>query len=220
MKTFKQFRPYIKRIRVQDGLSIYRVDGKYIRDHIDNQFTDFGQHYQCSYIPIDELWVDIEVDPGELEFYIAHLFTEYNMMRLGWDYDQALDEADEVERQLRKQHKPSKLYIRRLYKLKNHIEVWLVNGDYVRTKLFTDFTEGGHYKVYDFIHHSQIWIDDDLKPKERKYVLIHEYSELQMMLAGIDYERAHREASELESEYRKKSTKEITMFIKGLKEKR
>jgi hypothetical protein len=28
------------------------VDGSYICSHIPEQFTNFGQHYRCSYIPL------------------------------------------------------------------------------------------------------------------------------------------------------------------------
>ena len=50
--------PYIKRIDERDGLAVWAVDGAYIRGHIDEEFTNFGQHYRYGYIPENEFWID------------------------------------------------------------------------------------------------------------------------------------------------------------------
>jgi len=52
--------PYIKKIDERGNLQIWIVDGSYIRSHIDEEFTNFGQHYSFSYIPKNELWIERE----------------------------------------------------------------------------------------------------------------------------------------------------------------
>lgn len=84
------------------------------------------------------------------------------------------------------------------------IEIWLVDGGFVRDNFFIDFTMGGHDLVYDFIPDKQIWIDDDTAEDERVHVVRHELDERGEMLEGEDYEEAHEDASEIEKEYREK----------------
>jgi hypothetical protein len=52
--------PYIKKVEDRGDLQVWIVDGAYIRGHIDEEFTNFGQHYLYPYIPINELWIDQE----------------------------------------------------------------------------------------------------------------------------------------------------------------
>jgi hypothetical protein len=42
--------PYISKITERDRLIVWAVDGAYIRSHIDEEFTNFGQHYRYNYI--------------------------------------------------------------------------------------------------------------------------------------------------------------------------
>ena len=52
--------PYLREDERIGGLHVWIVDGSYIRGHIDEEFTNFGQHYRYSYIPVQELWIDQE----------------------------------------------------------------------------------------------------------------------------------------------------------------
>ncbi len=47
--------PYIKKIDERGDLKIWIVDGSFIREKTDEEFTNFGQHYRYPYIPKDEL---------------------------------------------------------------------------------------------------------------------------------------------------------------------
>ena len=49
---------YIEKVDERGNLQVWIVDGAYIRSHIDEEFTNFGQHYRYQYIPINELWID------------------------------------------------------------------------------------------------------------------------------------------------------------------
>ena len=52
--------PYIEKIEDRGDLHMWIVDGSYIRGRIDEEFTNFGQHYRFAFIPTDELWLDRE----------------------------------------------------------------------------------------------------------------------------------------------------------------
>jgi hypothetical protein len=72
---------------------------------------------------------------------------------------------------------------------------------------FIDFTEGGHDKVYGFIPEGEIWIEEDLNPKERDFVFLHELHERNLMSKGMDYDSAHKSSSKIEYKCRKNPKK-------------
>jgi len=132
-------------------------------------------------------------------------------MASGMSYDRALEKADLVEK--RERHKTElikevqalkktgvikSIHKRLLKKYSREVKVWIVKGELVRGLFFIDFTEGGHDKVYHFVPQKEVWLDDDLSPRERRYVLFHELHERYLMSHGWTYSRAHREASRIE----------------------
>ena len=97
------------------------------------------------------------------------------------------------------------------------VKVWIVRGDLVRSLYFIDFTEGGHDRVYHFVPKNEVWLDDDLGPSDRKYVLLHELHERHLMTLGWPYFKAHRSASHIEYHCRahpKELEKSIRLEIK------
>ena len=78
------------------------VDGAYIRGHVDEEFTNFGQHYRYGYIPEKEFWIDREAEHDERAFFIEHLLSEHDLMMKGASYEEALSQADLVERRERR----------------------------------------------------------------------------------------------------------------------
>jgi hypothetical protein len=68
----------------------------------------------------------------------------------------------------------------------------------------TDYTEGGHGYVYDWVPKQQIWIERDLDRWELPFIVSHEYLELRLMRdAGIEYDPAHEICSKVEFKIRK-----------------
>lgn len=65
--------PYLRKVGQRGRIGIWIVDGSYIRAHIDEEFTNFGQHYSFKYIPKEEFWIDQGVSPEEQKFFISHL---------------------------------------------------------------------------------------------------------------------------------------------------
>jgi hypothetical protein len=210
----KKFKPYLKKIGKYSGFIVWFVDGNYIRTFINEEFTNFGQHYRFKFIPKDEFWIDKENSNNEVSFYIDHLLIENYLMKKGKSYDYAINKADSIEKRERKKSKfyirtfkrkrlcykeiINKIHIRLLKSFSKKISVFIVNGELVRDKFFIDFTEGGHDKVYHFVPKNEIWLDNDLTKKERDYVLLHEVHERNLMAKGFSYEKAHRSSSRIE----------------------
>ncbi len=204
-------KPYLKKLEQIAAISIWIVDGQYVRKNIDEEFTNFGQHYRFRFIPTHEFWIDREHGLGEEQFFIDHLLVEHRLMAGGMVYDKALERADAVERKERRKTEliqeisklPKKEIIENIHKrlLKKYsgtVKVWLVKGELVRSLYFIDFTEGGHDHVYHFVPKNEVWLDDDIGPGERKFVLLHELRERHLMSLGQPYFKAHRSASIIE----------------------
>ncbi len=193
-------------------IAIWIVDGSYVRGHIDEEFTNFGQHYRFPFIPEDEFWIDHEAKQDETSFFIDHLLVEHRLMAKGKSYDEALVAADLRERIERRRAGDVKLLTHRgqelpdakdvhehlWRKLENGVSVWIVNGRLVRSVFNIDFTEGGHDHIYEFVPENEVWIDDDLEEPERGYVLLHELHERNRMAGGWAYSKAHDESSHIE----------------------
>jgi hypothetical protein len=212
-------KPYLRLSGRVEGFNVWVVDGRYVRENLDEEFTNFGEHFEFPFIPASEFWLDEENSPGEERFFIDHLLLEWRLMARGSDYDSALEQADKAERSERLEtpaaregnsllagHRIQDL-VARVHKgvledWGTGVKVWIVDGELVRDVLFIDFTEGGHDKVYDFIPSGEIWIDDDVRPEERRFILLHELHERGLMSAGWTYARAHRDSSRLEFHYR------------------
>jgi hypothetical protein len=204
-------KPYLKKVDQIGPLTVWVVDGRYVRKSIDEEFTNFGQHYRFRFIPSDEFWIDREHGLGEEQFFIDHLLVEHRLMAGGMTYGKALERADDVERRERRKSEIVReisrlakkgiienIHLRLLKKYSGTVRVWVVKGDLVRSLYFIDFTEGGHDRVYHFVPPNEVWLDDDLGSGERKLVLLHELHERHLMTLGWPYAKAHRSASRIE----------------------
>lgn len=207
--------PYLRKVGQRGRIGIWIVDGSYIRAHIDEEFTNFGQHYSFKYIPKEEFWIDQGVSPEEQKFFISHLLVEYRLMEKGMPYDQALEEADKAERTKRRRAgdlkrmtkdgnllNPKQVHVHLWKKLESSVSVWIVDGRLVRSVFDIHFTEGEHDYVYEFVPQNEVWIDNAIVEIERPYCLLHELHERNLMAQGWDYEHAHADASKLESHCR------------------
>jgi hypothetical protein len=204
--------PYLRRDERRGDLQVWIVDGGYIRGKIDEEFTNFGQHYRYPYIPKNELWIDEEAEHDERPFFIDHLLAEHELMAKGMPYEQALAQGDRVERRERRRAGDirkvthggrelpdgSSVHERLWKRLEDGVSVWVVNGRLVRSVFDIDFTAGGHEHVYEFVPAGEVWIDDAIAEKERGFVLLHELHERNRMAGGAPYSQAHAESSRLE----------------------
>jgi len=179
--------PYLHMDEKRGDYQVWIVDGAYIRGHVDEEFTNFGQHYRYSYIPKNEFWIDQEAEHDERAFFIDHLLVEHDLKVT--HQGKELPDATIVHEHLWK-------------KLEKSVSVWIVNGRLVRSAFDIDFTAGGHDHVYEFIPEAEIWIDDAIEEKERGFVLLHELHERNRMEKGMPYSKAHAESSLLEFQCR------------------
>lgn len=217
-------KPYLRKLQEIGEFEVWEVDGMFVRNNLNREFTNFGQHFRFPFIPKHQFWIDKENAPGESHFYIDHLLTEWHLMAGGADYDTAIEKADLREQRERKKSalmekfrkeldRPKKLNItipkevhrHKLADTKN-LQIWVVNGEVVRDIYFIDFTEGGHHFVYDFVPYSEVWLDDDLVEEEREFVLLHELHERYLMFKGMDYLHAHSSSSYVEYQCRRNPT--------------
>ena len=211
-------KPYIKKELEIAGFVVWVVDGSYIRENIDEEFNNFGQHYQFKFIPKKEFWIDREHSEGEGEkrFYINTMLTMDNFLSNGISHRKAAEIVDVLEREERAKSAYFKKYFkskskskdREINKIHKHflkkyshgkLNVWIVDGELVRGLYFVDFTQGGHDKVYKFIPENEVWIDDDVSQKEMKFVLLHELHERNLMKKEMKYDPAHQSSSAIEA---------------------
>jgi len=162
--------PYIQKVAERGSFKIWMVDGSFIRGHVDEEFTNFGQHYRHLHIPLNELWIDQEAEPDERQFLIDPLLVEHRLMAKGMPYEKALVEADRAERKERRragdvrrltQHGQKlpdgrEVHERMWKKLENGLTGWIVNGYLVHSVFDIDFTAGGHDDVYEFVPQNEI----------------------------------------------------------------
>lgn len=208
-------KPYIKKYSAVSKFAVWIVNGQYIRENIDEEFTNFGQHYRFNFIPENEFWIDKEHgEEEEASYFIQTMLIMNRLMSKGVTREEAIKKADKSERRERRKSEFFKNMIGKTKKrdeelnkihkqlIKEYsqgkIKVWIVRGSLVRDLFFLDFTEGGHDKVYNFVSANEVWLDDDVSQKERKFVFLHEIHERNLMAKGWDYEKAHFDSSKIE----------------------
>lgn len=203
--------PYLKKAGQRGKITIWIVDGTYVRTHLDEEFTNYGEQYGFKCIPKNEFWLDKEAAEDEQQFFIDHLLVEYRLCEKGVSYDNALVAADKAEMAERKKAgdvekitkggnlpDPTKAHVKLWKELESGVSVWIIDGRLVRSVFDIDFTEGGHDHVYEFVPQNEVWIDNDLEEAERPYVLLHELHERNLMAKGWTYSKAHEDSSKLE----------------------
>ena len=84
------------------------------------------------------------------------------------------------------------------------LDVYLVDGEKIRSTVHIDFTCGGHNLVYPwYVPPGEIWIDDALGGLDRTATLLHEAVEHSLMRdRRWGYDRAHDAASAAEAPFR------------------
>jgi hypothetical protein len=210
--------PYIRKVEDRGDVDVWIVDGAWVRGHLNEEFTNFGQHYQYAFIPLNEFWIDREAREDELGFFVDHLLVEHRLMAAGTPYDQAQAAGCREERKERRRAgdvrrmtadgqklpDPAAVHERLWKRLENGITVWVVNGRLVRSVFDIDFTAGGHDCVYEFVPENEVWIDNDVTEAERGLILVHELHERNLMAKGWPYSKAHADSSRLEYRCRRR----------------
>jgi hypothetical protein len=84
------------------GLTVYLVNGTYIRNHFDSDFSQGGNGFRYRWIPRREIWIDDQINPEDHPFIIFHECEEVELMRSGMSYDRAHNIAKRREDKLRR----------------------------------------------------------------------------------------------------------------------
>ncbi|MBI5139849.1 MAG: hypothetical protein HZA94_00125 [Candidatus Vogelbacteria bacterium] len=213
-------KPYVTKLKEVAGKSVWIVDGFYIRKNMEINFNNFGQHFRFNFIPENEFWIDVQVTGGEENLFIEHLLLENKLMAEGKSFNDAADEAGQLETDMRIEDpkvfnlklefetKPEAVYkeIRRKFLKKysnDAVRTYLVDSGLVRGIFYNDWVSGGHDKVYRFVPSNEVWIDDDITDEERPYVILHEIHERHLMDNGQSYPEAHNSACKTEQHCQK-----------------
>ncbi|MHB8909821.1 MAG: hypothetical protein ACYDAA_13190 [Syntrophales bacterium] len=75
--------PHLQKDETRGDYQVWIVDGAYIRGHIDEEFTSFGQHYRHPYIPEKALWIDKEAEHDERGFFMTTFMNSFLPVRSG-----------------------------------------------------------------------------------------------------------------------------------------
>ncbi len=78
------------------------LDGATVRTGFDPYFLLGGHDLAYTYIPKNELWIDMRCHPEELKYTLAHKLYEREQMAQGLSYDDAHDFALAYQRRLRR----------------------------------------------------------------------------------------------------------------------
>jgi hypothetical protein len=211
-----------KRVLSHADCTVYSVNGFAVRNAAqpDEEFGNFAFREEFpDLIPAHEVWISEKLAAKEGVFFIANALTQLKRQAEGAT-EKAYDDGLEVERLLRerlngvtfrdgKPHKqvPESIYLEDYLTLldpQEPVEVWLVDGNLVRSYDKTDYTEGGHGYVYPWVPKAQIWIEDGVDRRAVPFIVIHEYLKRRLMRdQRLGYDRAHDICSRVEFEVRK-----------------
>jgi len=85
-------------------------------------------------------------------------------------------------------------------------DIWIVDGNQVRLKIFSSFLYGGNEQRYPFNPKGEIWIDNAISSEEYYLTLAHELNERHLMAKfGWEYLTAHDSSLSLEQTIRRKN---------------
>jgi hypothetical protein len=218
-------KPYIKKYKEVDGLIFYIVDGNYIRNFIDDQFTDFALHERFHFIPCGQAWIDRQTGgKKEYNYFVTNILAERKALKSGQDIWQAGDVGSVAEKKARRFEIKKPIKIKILYKYANII-IWLVRGAQVRLQKDVNFTQGGHDRVYSYIKpkkgQGEIWIDDEVPdPQDREDIALHEMHERNDMELGQSYGHGNRvTGAHASASFEEKLARRNPELLKSLVEK-
>jgi hypothetical protein len=86
---------------------------------------------------------------------------------------------------------------------KDNYNIWIVDGNLVREKIYKEWLYGGNEQRYVFNPKGEIWIDNDISSEEFDLTVAHELNERHLMAKfGWTYQAAHDSSLSLEQTIR------------------
>ena len=88
---------------------------------------------------------------------------------------------------------------------RGNLQVWIVDGSYIRTHIDEEFTNFGHHYSFSYIPKNEFWIDQEAKNDERRFFIDHLLVEHRLMEKGVRYDKALEEADKAEHKERSRA---------------
>jgi hypothetical protein len=85
------------------------------------------------------------------------------------------------------------------------LQVWTVDGAYVRSHINGEFTQFGQHHHYPFIPENELWIDQETHQEERGFLIDHLLVENELMAKGIPYQEALPRAEQVARRERRRA---------------
>jgi hypothetical protein len=95
------------------------------------------------------------------------------------------------------------------------LQIWVVDGSYIRTHTDVEFTNFGQHYRYKYIPENELWLDQEADNDERTFFIDHLLVEREMMSQGMTYEKALEEANRAERRERRRAGDVAKMTRRG-----
>ena len=102
------------------------------------------------------------------------------------------------------EHYKKKSLNKKLIETYGKYQVYLVNGEAVRntSQAMEEFGGSGNHYFYDFIPENEIWIEDNVREKERDILIARELYSIKLIEGGMSQPKAYAKATDKEKDYR------------------
>jgi hypothetical protein len=89
---------------------------------------------------------------------------------------------------------------------KENLDIWIIDGNLVRQKIYKEYLYGGNEQRYIFNPKGEIWIDNAISSEEFDLTVAHELNERHLMAKfGWTYQAAHDSSLSIEQVIRKRN---------------
>ena len=222
-------KPYVRKLGQISKFTIWIFDGNWARTNLDIELDNFAHHRLFpKVVPEYEIWIDRGVDPREIKLFIARSLFEWHLFSKKKSSNTVYAASNVFEKRLRKGYglmsnkiTPEKAKLELFHTTQDGIEIWIVDGAYVRQPPGgnMNFAGAAHWLVpHDhYIPEGEVWIDKQITDAERRFVAIHELCEnIIMRSTKMTYDQAHKFfATPLELEARKNPDK-LSAILKAV----
>lgn len=97
------------------------------------------------------------------------------------------------------------------------LQIWIVDGKYIRGHLDEEFGNFGQHYRFKFIPKDELWIDREADQNERAFFIDHLLAEQRLMEKGLPYARALEKADRIERAERRRAGDARKIRSKGRK---
>jgi hypothetical protein len=88
---------------------------------------------------------------------------------------------------------------------RGNLQVWIVDGAYIRSHVDEEFVNFGQHYRYSYIPANEFWIDREAEHDERRFFIDHLLVEHRLMAGGMPYEQAIVKADQAERRERRRT---------------